>query len=293
MTAQTAQILDGKKISMQLQAELKLHIAQSIQKGLAPPGLAVILVGSDPASQIYVHHKHQACIQVGIKSEVIQLDKNVTEVYLLTLIKTLNHRVDIHGILVQLPLPPHIQTHKILDAVSPSKDVDGFHPLNLGYLAQQRPLLRPCTPAGIMNLLAAYDLTVKGANATVVGVSNIVGRPMLLELLQANATVTACHLYTKNLQAHIQNADILIVAIGNPNFIPGHFIKSGAIVVDVGMNRSKTGQIVGDVNFEEACQRAAWITPVPGGVGPMTVTTLLQNTILAAWGVNSETFVPI
>ncbi len=278
-----AQILDGKQLSAQIQAELGERIKQGLLKGYACPYLSVILVGEDFASSIYVQHKRLACQNIGIHSEVLRLNESVTQSVLLAHIQDCNRRPEIHGILVQLPLPAHIDTRAIIDAISPHKDVDGFHPLNMGLLAQKRPYLRPCTPAGIMQLLAAYNLALSGLKACVIGSSNIVGRPMIFELLSAKATVTACHSKTVDLQAEVEQAELLVVAVGQAHLIKGTWIRPGAIVIDVGMSRHN-GRLVGDVDYEAACARAAWISPVPGGVGPMTVASLLQNTLLAAWG---------
>jgi methylenetetrahydrofolate dehydrogenase (NADP+)/methenyltetrahydrofolate cyclohydrolase len=276
-----AQILDGNKIAENVKTEILKRIQKHTHMGHRQPGLAVILLGNDPASTIYVRNKYQACLKVGIQSQSFNLDSDCTQAELLKLLNKLNHDPLVDGILVQLPLPSHIETQAILEAIRPDKDVDGFHPYNLGRLAQQCPVLRPCTPAGIMSLLESSGISLKGLNATVIGISNIVGRPMLLELLMAGCTVTACHTLTKDLRAAVKNADLLVVAAGSPGLVPGDWIKSGAIVVDVGMNRLDNGHLIGDVDFEKAKQHAAWITPVPGGVGPMTVATLLSNTLYA------------
>lgn len=274
-----AKILDGKAIAESLQNEIAADIRKNYQN--PAPGLAVVLVGNDPASEIYVRNKIAACQKVGIHSKKYPLPQTTSQADLLKLIDELNQDDTIHGILVQLPLPPQIETPAIVERIHPNKDVDGFHPFNLGRLAQRRPNLRPCTPAGIMTLLAHTKLKLTGLNATVVGVSNIVGRPMILELLMADCTVTACHSKTENLEKFVEQADILVTAVGKPGLIKAKWVKSGSILIDVGMNRLEDGRLVGDLEFEQAKEKAAWITPVPGGVGPMTVTTLLQNTLIA------------
>jgi len=278
----TASILNGKEKALQIKTELKAKINQRLQKGLMTPGLAVVLVGQDPASQIYVRNKRHACESVGIHSQAYDLAMDVSQTELLQLIDQLNHDPKIHGILVQLPLPEHIDANDIVEHIRADKDVDGFHPYNLGRLAQRRPLLRPCTPKGVMTLLEQLDLKFHGLEALVVGASNIVGRPMALELLYAGATVTVCHRFSKNLKKHVKEAELLVVGIGKKSVIESEWIKPGAIVIDIGMNRLDDGRLVGDIDFETAKERAAWITPVPGGVGPMTVATLLQNTLEAA-----------
>ncbi len=277
-----AQIIDGKTLAAQARKEIAAKILTRTSQGLGQPGLAVILVGNDTASEIYVRNKRQACDEVGILSTYYPLTNDTTEEALFALIETLNQDTTVHGILLQLPLPAHINSDRVLEQIKPEKDVDGFHPYNLGRLAQRRPLLRPCTPYGVMMLLDSIHTTYKGKHAVVVGVSNIVGRPMVLELLMAGCTVTACHRYTQDLASHVRQADILISAAGKPNLIKGDWIKPNAIVVDVGINRLSDGSLTGDVEFGIAKERAAWITPVPGGVGPMTVATLLKNTLTAA-----------
>lgn len=274
-------ILDGKKVSEQIKATLKSKIEERKQQKRRVPGLAVVLVGNDPASEIYVRNKYLACESVGIVSRCYNLPAQTDESALLALIDELNEDENIDGILVQLPLPAQIDANVILERISPHKDVDGFHPYNLGRLAQRRPLLSPCTPHGIITLLKAYELSLEGIEAVVVGASNIVGRPMALELLLEKATVTVAHRFTKNLEQHIRRAELLIVAIGKPGVIKTEWIKPGAIVVDVGMNRLSDGRVVGDIDFDSAQPVVSWITPVPGGVGPMTVVTLLQNTLEA------------
>lgn len=277
----TAKLIDGKSKALELQSKIESEVTRYQSKGYRPPSLAVILLGEDKASQVYVRNKHLACEKTGIQSFSFNLEKSVSEEELLTLINELNEREDIDGILVQLPLSSHINTAAIVEKIHPDKDVDGFHPYNLGRLAQKRPFLRPCTPYGIILLLEDQKIALPGKDAVVVGVSNIVGRPMILELLMASCTVTACHRFTQNLQEKVRSADLLVVAVGHPHLIKGSWIKKDAIVIDVGMNRLENGTFVGDVEFDEALKRASLITPVPGGVGPMTVSVLLQNTLLA------------
>ena len=278
----SAQIIDGKKIAAEIRESVREGIAERIQKGHRPPGLAVILVGDDHASQVYVRKKREACEHAGIVSVAHDLPADTTQDQLLALIEELNDTDTIDGILVQLPLPAQINEATIIDAIHPDKDVDGFHPYNIGRLTQRNPLLRPCTPWGIIMLLDHVGETYKGRHAVVVGASNIVGRPMCLELLLAGATTTICHRFTNDLEDHVRRADILVVAVGKPGIVKGEWIKPGATVIDVGINRQEDGKLTGDVDFEPAAERAAWITPVPGGVGPMTVAVLLQNTLLAA-----------
>ena len=273
----SATLIDGKAISQQLLSDLQKQVGQLGSS----PSLHVILVGEDSASQVYVRNKHLACEQVGIESVIHSLPHSTSEVELLALINALNHDPAVHGILVQLPLPAHIQADSILEHIAPHKDVDGFHPYNLGRLAQRRPLLRPCTPHGIIYMLNQSGVPIQGKHAVVVGASNIVGRPMMLELLLEGATVTICHRFTENLPEHVKQADLLIVGVGKPNFIQGEWIKPGAVVVDVGINRLENGTLAGDVDFESAKNIASHITPVPGGVGPMTVAMLMLNTVLA------------
>lgn len=281
--AMKAHCLDGKKLAAQIKAELREAIAarRQAEPGVMAPGLAVVQVGRDPASSIYVQHKRRACEEVGMVSFAHDLPEDTSEVKLLELIARLNTDARVHGVLIQLPLPSAINVNRVLESVVPHKDVDGFHPYNLGCLAQQHPQLRPCTPYGVMQLLASAAIEVRGLDAVVVGASNIVGRPMALELLLAEATVTVCHDKTQALTEQVARADLLVVSIGNPEVIQVDWIKPGAIVVDVGIHRLPDGSIVGDVPFE-AAERASWITPVPGGVGPMTVATLLKNTWQAA-----------
>ena len=284
----TAQLLDGKAIASALKQDLKAATALRLQNGKRRPGLAVVLIGADPASQVYVGSKRRGCEEIGFKSDSYDLPIDCSESELLRLIDQLNNDDEIDGILVQLPLPKHINADKIIEHIAPHKDVDGFHPYNIGRLAQRNPQLRPCTPNGMMTMLKHADISVKGQEAVVVCASNIVGRPMALELLLAGCTTTVCHRMTKDLEFHVRRADILVVAVGKPNFIPGDWIKAGAIVLDVGINRLDNGKLVGDVEFEVAKEKAAWISPVPGGVGPMTVETLLENTFYAADALHNQ-----
>lgn len=284
----TAKILDGKKLAANIRADIAKKVVQRKQQGLRAPGLAVVLVGQDPASEIYVAHKRRACEEVGFTSFAYNLPSDTSQQELLNLIDKLNAENDVDGILVQLPLPEQIDKNKILDAISPDKDVDGFHPQNVGKLLQRRPMLRPCTPLGIMTLLAETKIDLHGQEAVIVGASNIVGRPMAAELLLAGATVTVCHRFTQNLADKVKQADIVIVGVGKPGIVKGDWIKPGAVVIDVGINRLDTGKLVGDVEFDIALQNAAWITPVPGGVGPMTIAALLQNTLQVAESVSSS-----
>lgn len=277
----TAQRINGKQVAQQVRDQVKQGVAKRLAAGARAPGLAVILVGSDPASEVYVGSKRRACEEVGIVSKAFDLPKTTSQTELEALIDTLNADTSIDGILVQLPLPAGLDAQAILERINPFKDVDGFHPFNMGRLAQRNPALRPCTPRGVITLFESINLDLHGKNAVVVGASNIVGRPMSLELLLAGATTTVCHRFTSDLKEHVQRADILVVAVGKPNFIPGDWVKPGAVVIDVGINRLPNGQLVGDVEFAVAEQRAAYITPVPGGVGPMTVATLMQNTLQA------------
>lgn len=278
-----AKILDGNALALQIRQTITHDIKKRSDQGLRPPGLAVILVGDDPASQVYVKHKRKDCQDVGIISHAYDLPSSTSQEALLKLIDALNADDTIDGILVQLPLPQHIQTSEILDQIHPQKDVDAFHPYNVGCLAQRRPTLRPCTPYGIITLLHHAQIDLEGLNAVVIGSSNIVGRPMALELLLAKATVTICHRFSKevDMAAHIARADLLIVAVGKLGVINSDWIKPGAIVIDVGIHRLADGSICGDVDFDSAQLKASWITPVPGGVGPMTRAILLKNTLYA------------
>ncbi len=277
----SAQIINGKAIADNLLMQIRQEVDTHTAAGKRPPGLAVILVGDNPASTIYVRNKRRACETTGIHSVAHDLSANTTQDELLKLIDQLNADASIDGILVQLPLPAHIEGRSVIERIDPNKDVDGFHPYNIGRLVQCTPTLRPCTPYGAMTLLKSTGIELRGKNAVVVGASNIVGRPMALELLLAGCTVTVTHSATRDLPNHVRAAEILVVAIGKPRMIQGDWIHPGAIVIDVGINRLPDGKICGDVDFESAAQRAAWITPVPGGVGPMTIATLLQNTLQA------------
>jgi methylenetetrahydrofolate dehydrogenase (NADP+)/methenyltetrahydrofolate cyclohydrolase len=277
-----AKIIDGKACAQKIRNQIKEKVAARIAEGKRAPGLAVILVGENPASKIYVGSKRKACEEVGFVSKAYNFPESITENELLEQIDSLNRNETLDGILVQLPLPKHIDSTKVIERIRPDKDVDGFHPYNVGRLAQRIPALRSCTPKGIMTLIREAGFTdLKGKNAVVVGASNIVGRPMTLEFLLAGCTTITTHRFTINLQSFIEQADILVVAIGKPNFIPGSWIKEGAIVIDVGINRLENGKLCGDIEFETASQRAAYITPVPGGVGPMTVASLIENTMEA------------
>lgn len=277
----TAQLIDGKAISQQRLEQLSRKINARIAAGKRTPCLAVVLVGGDAASTIYVNKKRQSCEAVGMRSLAYNLPEATAAEELLKLIDDLNADGAVDGILVQLPLPVQIDSSLVIERISPHKDVDGFHPYNIGRLAQRMPLLRPCTPKGVMTMLESLQIDLKGMNAVVVGASNIVGRPMMLELILAGCTTTICHRFTRNLPEIVGHADIVVVAVGKPGMVKGNWIREGAIVVDVGINRLPDGKICGDVEFEAAAQRAAWITPVPGGVGPMTVATLMENTLEA------------
>lgn len=276
----TAQIISGTQLASQIKSNVAQQISQYVAQGKRAPGLAVILVGADPASQVYVGSKRKSCAEIGITSKSYDLPETTTEQALLELIEELNQDTEVDGILVQLPLPKHIDSTKVIEQISPEKDVDGFHPYNVGRLCQRIPTLRACTPYGVMKLLETTGISFYGKHAVIVGASNIVGRPMALELLLAGCTVTVTHRFTEDLASHIRQADILVVAVGKPKFIKGEWIKEGAVVVDVGINRIE-GKLVGDVEFDVAAQRASYITPVPGGVGPMTVAMLMQNTLSA------------
>lgn len=277
----TAQIIDGKAVAKNLRAQLKEQVDAQIAKGDRAPGLAVILVGADPASEVYVRNKRRACEDVGIKSFSYDLPATTTQEELEKLIDECNANNEIDGILVQFPLPEGLDERRIIEKIASDKDVDGFHPYNVGRLTQRIPLLRACTPKGVMTLLKSINADLLGINAVVVGASNLVGRPMALELLLEGATVTVTHRFTKNLESFVRNADLLIVACGKPNLVPGEWVKDGAIVIDVGINRLEDGSLCGDVGFAEAEKHASFITPVPGGVGPMTVATLMENTVQA------------
>ena len=278
----SAQILDGKAIAANLRDRIKTEVTDRMAKGQRAPGLVVVLVGDNPASQVYVRNKQNACRQVGFQSELMQLPASTSQAELLTLIDRLNARDDVDGILVQLPLPEQIDEDTVTERISPTKDVDGFHPYNVGRLVLRQPLLRPCTPKGVMTMLAGTGIDLVGKDAVIIGQSNIVGRPMFLELLMARCTVTVCHSKTKDLADKARKADILVAAVGVPRLVQRDWVKPGAIVIDVGMNRLEDGSLCGDVDTAAVSEVAAWITPVPGGVGPMTVATLLENTLLAA-----------
>ncbi|SQG90152.1 methenyltetrahydrofolate cyclohydrolase [Legionella pneumophila subsp. pascullei] len=278
----SASLIDGREISALRRNELKQRVQYHVEQGQRAPGLAVVLIGNDPASLIYVSNKRKACEDVGITSHSYDLPAETTQEELIQLIHELNQSDKIDGILIQLPLPKHINERTIIEHIKPEKDVDGFHPYNLGRLAQRNPFLRPCTPLGIMNLLHHYDLNVKRKHAVVIGASNIVGRPMSLELLLAGATVTICHKFTQQLQKFVEIADFLIVATGKMDVIATDWLKEHQVVIDVGMHRLPDGSIRGDVDFKKAVEKVAWITPVPGGVGPMTIVTLLENTMMSA-----------
>ncbi|MDO4906370.1 bifunctional methylenetetrahydrofolate dehydrogenase/methenyltetrahydrofolate cyclohydrolase FolD [Neisseria sp.] len=278
----TAQLINGKEISQQRLEKVAQETAVRRAAGLRTPCLAVVLVGDDPASAVYVRNKKLACEKVGFKSLSYELPAETPQEDLLQLVDSLNANPDVDGILVQLPLPKQIDSQAVLERILPHKDVDGFHPYNVGRLVVKMPLMRPCTPKGVMTLLEAYGINPEGKKAVVVGASNIVGRPQMLELLLARATVTICHSKTQNLAAEVAAADIVVAGVGIPNFVKGEWIKPGAVVIDVGVNRLDNGKLCGDVEFDAAKERASMITPVPGGVGPMTIATLLENTLYAA-----------
>jgi len=283
-----AQLIDGRQLAGEAKADVRRAIAALVAHGGQRPCLAVIKVGEDPASAVYVRNKRRACEEVGVVSLAYDLPAQTAEADLLALIDELNADPRVHGILVQLPLPEHIGRTAVIERIDPAKDVDGFHPYNIGRLAQRIPLMRPCTPFGVIRLLEHIGAPFKGQNAVVVGASNIVGRPMALELLLTGATATVCHRFTADLREHVSRADILIVAAGKPGLIPGAWVRPGSTVIDVGMNRTPDGHLVGDVEFAVARERAAWITPVPGGVGPMTVAMLMHNTLQAARGLSER-----
>jgi methylenetetrahydrofolate dehydrogenase (NADP+)/methenyltetrahydrofolate cyclohydrolase len=277
----TAKLIDGKHIAQQLRYKVKDKVSSRLAAGKRAPGLAVILVGLDPASQVYVSSKRKACEEVGFVSRSYDLPETTSEQQLLALIDELNQDQAVDGILVQLPLPAHLDSNLVIDHIAPAKDVDGFHPFNIGKLALRQPGLRPCTPKGIITLIESANPSIRGLHAVVVGASNIVGRPMTLELLLKGCTVTCTHKFTQDLEAEVKRADILVVAVGKPEFIPGEWIKKDALVIDVGINRLDSGKLVGDVEFSIAKENASAITPVPGGVGPMTVACLIENTLQA------------
>jgi methylenetetrahydrofolate dehydrogenase (NADP+)/methenyltetrahydrofolate cyclohydrolase len=278
----SARLLDGKQIAAGLREQIKTQVEARIAAGRRRPGLVVVLVGENPASQVYVRNKQRACEQVGFQSELLRLSGATSQAELLALIDELNAREDVDGILVQLPLPEQISEDAVTEHILPTKDVDGFHPYNIGRLLLRQPLLRPCTPRGVMTMLAHTGIDLVGQDAVIIGQSNIVGRPMFLELLMARCTVTVCHSKTRDLPAKVRGADILVAAVGVPRFVKGDWIKPGATVIDVGINRLDDGSLCGDVDTAAVSEVAGWITPVPGGVGPMTVATLLENTLQAA-----------
>jgi methylenetetrahydrofolate dehydrogenase (NADP+) / methenyltetrahydrofolate cyclohydrolase len=278
----TAILLDGKAVGLKVRREVAARAAQLAQRLGRPPGLAVVQVGEDPASSVYVRNKRKAAAEAGIASFAHDLPASTRQAELLELIERLNRDEQVDGILVQLPLPNGLDASRVMDAIDPGKDVDGFHAINTGLLAQKRPALRPCTPLGVIRLAEEYGIALRGLKATVVGASNIVGRPMALELLLAASTVTICHTGTRDVRAEVERADLLVAAVGKPRFIPGDWIKPGAAVFDVGINRDGDSRLVGDVDFDRAVERAGWITPVPGGLGPMTIAMLLSNAVEAA-----------
>lgn len=278
----TARIIDGKAIAAEVKAEVRRSVDAMLARRLRRPGLAVVMVGDNVASQVYVRNKRRACEECGIRSTAIDLPQSTSELELLSRIDELNADETVDGVLVQLPVPEHIHQSAIVERIDPRKDVDGFHPYNVGRLAERNPLIRPCTPYGIVRMLEHIGVSVKGLHCVIVGASNIVGRPMSLELLLMGATTTVTHRFTRDLEQHVRSADVLIVAAGKPGLVPGHWVREGATVVDVGMNRREDGVLCGDVDFEGARSRAAWITPVPGGVGPMTVAMLMKNTLEAS-----------
>ena len=278
----TARLLDGRRIADEVLAGVATRVRTRVAAGQRVPGLAVILVGADAASSVYVRNKRRACKQVGFRSFDFDLPANTPEAELVALIDRLNADPDVHGILLQLPLPAGINATALIDRIDARKDVDGFQAENVGRLALRQRGLRPCTPKGVMTLLSHTDRPVRGRNAVVIGVSNHVGRPLILELLLAGCTTTGCHKFTVDLEREVRQADIVVVAVGRPGLVKGEWIKPGAVVIDVGINRLEDGRLVGDVEFEPAAERASWITPVPGGVGPMTVATLMENTLEAA-----------
>ena len=283
-----ANIIDGKAIASEIREQVRQSVIKRTENGQRAPGLAVVLVGDSPASQVYVRKKREACAEAGVISKAFNLSDNTSESELLQLVELLNKDDEIDGILVQLPLPIHIDATTVLETIDPEKDVDGFHPYNIGRLAQRMPSLRPCTPHGIIHMLNTIGEPFKGRHAVIVGASNIVGRPMGLELLLAGATVTTCHRFTNYLSEHVSRADILIVAVGRLGIVKGEWVKPGATVIDVGINRTDDGKLTGDIDFEAAAERAAYITPVPGGVGPMTVAMLLRNTLEAAANLDAD-----
>jgi methylenetetrahydrofolate dehydrogenase (NADP+)/methenyltetrahydrofolate cyclohydrolase len=279
---QTATVLDGKAVAARVRAEVAVRALAFTTAQGRPPGLAVVQVGANPASSVYVRNKRKACAEAGIVSFAYDLPETVSALELLALVEQLNSDDRVDGILMQLPLPAGLDANAIMDAIDPAKDVDGFHPHNTGLLAQKRPRLRPCTPYGVIRLAQEYDIALRGLRATVIGASNIVGRPMALELLLAGATVTVCHTGTRDLRAEVERAELVVAAVGRPGMVAGEWIREGAAVFDVGINRTASGSLVGDVDYAAASLRAGWITPVPGGIGPMTIAMLLANTLDAA-----------
>jgi methylenetetrahydrofolate dehydrogenase (NADP+)/methenyltetrahydrofolate cyclohydrolase len=279
----TAIVMDGKAVAAKVRAEVAVRAREFAAKYGRRPGLAVVQVGQDPASTVYVRNKRKSSIEAQIESFAHDLPATTSQADLLALIQKLNRDSHVDGILVQMPLPKGLDSDLIMDAVDPAKDVDGFHPTNTGLLAQKRPKLRPCTPFGVIRLAKEYGINLTGLRATVVGASNIVGRPMALELLLARSTVTVCHTGTKDLESEVSRADVVVAAVGKAGFVPGEWIKPGAAVFDVGINRTADGKLVGDVEYDKASQRAGWITPVPGGLGPMTIAMLLSNSVDAAF----------
>ncbi len=277
----SAQILDGKAIAADIRQTLKGKVSEMVVGGHRPPGLAVVLVGENPASQVYVRSKQRSCEEVGFLSELYRLSIDTSQAELLRLIDGLNGREEIDGILVQLPLPEQIDEEAVIERILPTKDVDGFHPYNVGRLVLKMPALRPCTPKGMMTMLERTGQKLEGLDAIIIGQSNIVGRPMALELLAARCTITICHSRTRDLEKKIRDADLIVAAVGRPNFVQGDWVKEGAIVLDVGINRLEDGTLCGDVDYDAAREKASWITPVPGGVGPMTIASLLENTLQA------------
>ena len=278
----TAKIIDGKQIANEIILEIKKTISKATMKGEKPPGLAVIQVGEDSASKIYIRNKRIACSKVGIKSFNYDLPEQTSEKELIELVVSLNSNPEVNGILVQLPLPPQINETIIIETIEPTKDVDGFHPYTIGRLMQRIPILRPCTAIGVMTMLDSIGVDPIGKHVVIVGASNLVGRPLTLEFLLRGATTTVCHRFTENLEHFVRQADILAVAVGKPNIVLSEWIKKDAIVFDIGINRNKKGNITGDIDFETAKEKASWISPVPGGVGPMTVAMLIKNTLLAS-----------
>jgi len=282
MSQGPAKIIDGKAIARVVKAEVRAAVDRRVAAGSRRPGLAVVMVGDNPASAVYVRNKRAACEECGIHSVAIDLPQSTSEVELLTRIDALNADESVDGILVQLPLPEHIRQTEVVERIDPRKDVDGFHPYNIGRLAERNPLIRPCTPYGVVRMLEHIGVSVKGLHCVIIGASNIVGRPMSLEFLLMGATTTVTHRFTEDLEHHVREAEVLVAAVGKPGLIKGEWIRPGAVVVDVGINRREDGALCGDVEFAEAAKRASWITPVPGGVGPMTVAMLMKNTLEAA-----------